>query len=114
MLRASLAAALAAAFIVFAFPNSLSAQPSFDCRKASSSVEITICNSRTLANLDSQMAALYEAARNASYIDSKELLASQRRWWRQRDSQCGRSRRAVECLEDMYNDRIGELNSMLY
>ncbi|MDR1037609.1 MAG: lysozyme inhibitor LprI family protein [Deltaproteobacteria bacterium] len=114
MLRATLAAALATAALYLAFPSALAAQPSFDCSKASSSVEITICNNSNLSRLDRQMSDLYNEARRSPYIDNKELLSVQRSWWRQRESQCGRSRRAVDCLEQMYYDRINELNEMLY
>ncbi|MDR1080735.1 MAG: lysozyme inhibitor LprI family protein [Deltaproteobacteria bacterium] len=114
MLRASLAAALAYAVVHLAFPHALAAQPSFDCRKATSSVEITICNNSDLSMRDGVMSDLYNDARNSPYIDRNDLLRSQRAWWRKRENQCGRSRQAVKCLEDLYSERIDELNFMLY
>ncbi|MDR2611610.1 MAG: lysozyme inhibitor LprI family protein [Deltaproteobacteria bacterium] len=107
-------AALAAA-LYLAFAPRLAAyeEPSFDCDKAASSVEITICSDSGLAVLDRRMAQLYSRARQSPYVDRGELLADQRRWWRLRESQCGRSRRAVECLVDMYQARIDELRDMV-
>ncbi|MDR3154532.1 MAG: lysozyme inhibitor LprI family protein [Deltaproteobacteria bacterium] len=109
-----LAASLAAAFCLAVTAGDLLAQgPSFDCNKASSAVELTICNDAELSMLDSRMSSLYNRARRSPYIDGQSLLASQRRWWRERESICGRSRRAVECLIQKYYERIDELSALV-
>jgi uncharacterized protein len=110
------AASLAAvAFALAGAPSrDAAAQPSFDCTKATSSVEITICSDPSLSALDVRMAQLYQRARRNPRVDRKALLASQREWWKFRESQCGRSRRAAECLIDVYNTRIDELMPLSY
>jgi uncharacterized protein len=102
-----------ALYFFFSGATELRADPSFDCNRASSSVEITICSHSGLAALDTQMADLYNRARRDPYVDRNALLASQRRWWRQRESQCGRSRDAVGCLVDMYIQRNQYLSNLL-
>ncbi|TCO74067.1 ATP-dependent Clp protease proteolytic subunit [Rhodovulum euryhalinum] len=81
------------------------AGPSFDCRKAVSLTEYTICSSRDLWALDRATAHLYFLLR-ASYDRQNRaiLLKSQRAWIVERDN-CGRD---ISCLYTRYLDRIAD------
>ena len=64
-------------------------QASFDCNRASTQVEITICNSQSLSMLDLQMAIAYGIATSDANSDiSGDVIAAQRAWLARRDS-CG-------------------------
>lgn len=83
----------------------LHSQPSFDCNKAISNVEITICNSKKLSDLDKYLAQIYKEARHAAGENSlKNLLETQRMWLRLRN-QC----RDEVCLIKAYEFRIDSI-----
>lgn len=80
---------------------------SFDCGKAASPVELTICGEyeSELRSLDRDLADAWAAARAAGKSD----LAEQRRWLASRDK-CGDDR---TCLAGLYNARIAVLRGQL-
>lgn len=86
-------------------------EPSFDCSKASSWSERTVCDNGVLADLDAQMAALY---RNMSgRLSGSELDAlkqGQLAWLRQREG-CKANADTTECLRGIYRERIVQLDS---
>lgn len=57
---------------------------SFDCEKAHSSVERTICTDEVLNGLDFRLAVAYNKAMDRA-ADQDGLLLSQREWVRSRD-----------------------------
>jgi uncharacterized protein len=73
---------------------------SFDCDKASSSVEKAICGDKQLSGMDDQLARLYKAAR-AGAPNAATLEAEQKSWLFSRD-QCS----DAACLKKAYADRI--------
>lgn len=77
---------------------------SFDCAKATTAVEKTICASPRLSALDGELAATYAAARKLG--GSAALRDEQRRWAAKSRDACGTS---ADCLEAAYLLRIAEL-----
>ena len=79
---------------------------SFDCRRASSPTERSICQHPDLAGLDAEVAETYEAARaGLSAPEAASLAATQRLWLQSRDA-CGADR---SCLQSSLADRVAEL-----
>ena len=92
-----------------------SADPSFDCAKASSSDEDLICAEQGLARLDRRMADRYrDALDRAAALDAGAnttrdgLKASQRGWIKGRDD-CWKADDMARCIEDSYHMREAEL-----
>jgi uncharacterized protein len=77
---------------------------SFDCAKASTVVEGSICANAALSALDEQLAAAYGRARSSS-PNPDALRSAQLDWMKQRNT-CGAN---VECLTNSYKLRIGAL-----
>lgn len=77
---------------------------SFDCTKASTQNEKTICATPTLSALDEKLAQAYKAAQ-AMAASPDQLKIDQRAWLKDTKS-CNAN---VECLERAYNTRIGQL-----
>jgi uncharacterized protein len=104
----TVAAALVGALL--AMPALAQNRPSFDCAKATTSHERTICGSAKLSQADREMAAAYTALANRiTGPANAHLAASQRRWiadWRGCD---GNPPGTEDCLEQRYNGRMAEL-----
>ncbi|MCV2866705.1 peptidoglycan-binding protein [Albidovulum sediminicola] len=87
-------------------PGGQAITPSFDCGRATTEVEMAICRTPELAQLDRVLSDTYSAQRNsASAIRAPALAAEQRAWLAQRD-RCGRD---VNCLSRMMTNRIAQL-----
>jgi len=85
---------------------------SFDCSRASTGVERTICESDRLGSLDEELASLYTRLREFLLEDaSSELLAGQREWIRERNRSCEASADRESCLVEKYRERIHALKS---
>jgi uncharacterized protein len=85
--------------------------PSFNCSKASSSVEITICQDKDLSQMDQRLSDIYSLARKYNDHDQtlkEQITSSQKSWLKERD-QCGVAQNAKMCLSDVYSHRIDEL-----
>ena len=78
---------------------------SFDCARAASPVEQTICHNGKLSHLDETLASAYKKAL-ASAPDREALLASQRAWVATRNA-CP----DAACLEQAYHGRIEALRT---
>jgi len=82
------------------------ASPSFDCGRATTTVELAICRSPELAQLDRALSKAYSTQRgSASLIRAPGLAAEQKAWLVQRD-RCGDS---VSCLSTAMTARIAQL-----
>lgn len=92
--------------ILLAFTMKLSYAASFDCSKASTAVEGSICSNSTLSDLDDQLSAAYKKARALS-IDPAALQKEQLAWIKNRNT-CGAD---VACLTQSYRLRIQQLNT---
>lgn len=89
--------------------------PSFDCNRASTSIERRICGSRLLSDLDQEMASLYFSIREQkSGNDANNFIQGARAWSRLRNSACGTGNSIDQnCLVSLYRDRIASLRATL-
>ena len=85
-------------------PAPVVADPSFDCGKASSQVERSICRSTTLAALDRRLATAYAAALSGGTDDPALVKQLQAGFLRERNK-CATD----SCIADTYRARINQL-----
>jgi uncharacterized protein YecT (DUF1311 family) len=86
-------------------------EPSYDCDKARSTVEIAICDDVELARLDKVMADRYlEVRRRHQGADRDALKAEQKAWWREREA-CADGADLHACLTETMTRRELELRS---
>jgi uncharacterized protein len=107
--------------IVFAFALGLvGASPalaqggaSFDCSKASTAIERTICKDPELAKADRDMAAAYGAlAAKLSGAAKEALVKDQVQWIADRNRACATDTDGIiPCLKGMYGARIANLHA---
>jgi hypothetical protein len=81
---------------------------SFDCDKAASAIEKTICGDKTLSELDSKLGGLYSDVIAGNSGQDAERVKSLQWVWIQQRNRCADNK----CLTDSYNKRIGELDSL--
>jgi uncharacterized protein len=79
---------------------------SFDCQKAASPVEKTICSDSQLSELDSFMGQTYRKALEDS-ANPDALKAEQRSWLSNKRNRC----QSADCLRQCYTDRLNEIYS---
>jgi uncharacterized protein len=85
------------------------ASPSFDCARAATWSEKTICGDEGLAMLDREMASAFDTRQGqVGDIGRQQLLATQRAWLKSRDA-CRSEGDPVGCLTNRYRSRIREL-----
>ncbi len=90
-------------------PTASAASPSFNCAKASSTVEKLICSDPGLAELDRSLASLYGTVlKNTPAGEQKMLKAEQRGWVKGRDD-CWKSDDLRDCVASEYRLRINQL-----
>lgn len=105
MYRGALAIVIVAAFAFVA-----SADPSFDCTKARSAAETTICFPEVnLAWFDRQLSRLFKLAKAEPSADRDRLIGDQRKFLALRDA-CGAH---TTCMERRYKTRLFELGRSL-
>lgn len=82
------------------------AGPSYDCARAATSVEKTIClpDNSDLADADRTLASIYGEVRQSR----PEAVADQRQWLKQRDA-CMAKEFPSDCLRTAYSERRGVL-----
>lgn len=89
-------------------PNNIKA--SFDCNKAVTNIERSICSNEHLALADFEMGKLY---RNVYSLTSKagqiKIKKWQRQWMRYRNEHCSDGHGIDKCLMRKYKERIREL-----
>lgn len=78
---------------------------SFDCKKATSFMEHTICNDKELSKLDEELAKSYKIAKMKA--DQEVLKQEQRVWIETSQKSC----QNADCLKKVYKQRIYELNN---
>lgn len=91
--------------------------PSFDCAGAESRVQMTICNSQDLSELDRDLTRYVLALKTTLSDDAARALdGSQAAWERARDTQCNRVIGEIDpdgpvyrCLMSMYRNRLVQL-----
>ncbi len=85
--------------------DAVSSGPSFDCGRATTSTERTICADPRLSRLDRDLSEAYAAALSRSSRDH-EIRASQRRWIELRNS-CGND---IDCINNAMTGQISILS----
>lgn len=81
---------------------------SFDCSKASTAIEVTICSDDGLSGMDELMVQAYASAEaRATTARSRKLLASDQKAWLRARAPCAED---LGCLIGMYDERIEFLN----
>jgi uncharacterized protein len=95
----------AAAILAFVIDPERADAASFDCAKASTTIERTICTNPSLSAKDAALGKLYVSALRGS--SAAEARSEQRLWVTQSQQTC----RSVACLEDAYDERLAELFS---
>lgn len=86
-------------------PTGAKPRASFDCQKASTPTEKTICGSHDLAGWDRSVAAAFRAALERSPGRESDLREDQKAWLKKRDS-CGSK---GDCIDEMLWRRVEEL-----
>ncbi len=83
---------------------------SYDCAKATKEMDRAICYSPSVAALDVQLGQVYHAALQRLPVEKKqELQKEQREWLARREKECSIYKWWVDCLKDLYTERIAEL-----
>lgn len=100
---------LAALCLITASLSWSQAASAFDCRKAKTRAEHTVCGSASLRYLDEQLNMEYRYAKKIarSAWFKRRLITSQRRWMKTRN-RCS-SRRS--CLHRVYTSRLADLEN---
>jgi uncharacterized protein YecT (DUF1311 family) len=101
--KAALAIDNSGIFVLTRRPPGAQPRASFECSKARSAAERTICGNYDLAAWDRSVALAWRQASERNARD--ELLTSQKEWLKKRDA-CGAS---AECLEEQMFARVGYL-----
>ncbi|WP_310609300.1 hypothetical protein [Limnohabitans sp.] len=83
-------------------------KPSFDCAKASSTVEKFICSSQDLGRMDGLLSATYKLRLDPEFGADPSIMKANQRNWMGKRNQCA----TLECVKTSYLDRIKELCSM--
>ncbi len=83
--------------------------PSFDCTRASGSIEQLICDDPVLAELDNRMSALYVRKYDTAGFAEKLRLRTHQIGWVRGRNDCWKSGDRRECVAGAYRDRIAEL-----
>lgn len=92
-------------FIVFAV-TAYADEPSFDCSKATTAVELKICNNNYLSDLDGLLAYNYKNAPWSEWDENgKRVFKSEQKAWMVKRNAC----RDENCIADAYKSRIDEI-----
>ncbi|MCJ2051149.1 caspase family protein [Methylobacterium sp. J-070] len=84
-------------------------RPSFDCIRAATTAERTVCATASLSRLDVELDAAFKALRSSDGIDVQSERRKQDAWHRARDA-CQQN---VDCLSRSYSARLSSLQSTL-
>ncbi len=105
---------VAVSILALCWPG-LSLAASFDCGKAASAFEKTICADPDLSKLDEELAAKYAAAKAQLSSDGQKILRdSERRWLQFASDICLKyknDRSAAECLGWKYKKRVQDMDT---
>ncbi|WP_036248281.1 lysozyme inhibitor LprI family protein [Methylobacter sp. BBA5.1] len=83
--------------------------PSFNCKKATTAVEKTICANDTLARLDRKLGEIWKGFIDASNNDTfiSRLRQDQARWIKLRD----KCKNDIDCISSAYQQRLAVLGA---
>ena len=85
--------------------------PSFDCSKASGSIEEMICKDAELSALDRRLAEVYAAASKIAVGEDPPVLKAEQRGWIKGRNDCWKSDDKHTCVQENYRRRIAELQA---
>lgn len=85
--------------------------PSFDCSKASGSIEELICKDKELSSLDHKLAGIYTEALKIATSKHPPVLKAEQRGWIKGRNECWKSNDPRYCTESAYRLRIAELQA---
>ncbi|WGM37899.1 hypothetical protein [Caulobacter sp. NIBR1757] len=94
---------------VLTLPTRASAA-SFDCRRAATATERTICANLGLNDRDVRMAQLYDIVRHLVPMGTRGAIMDRQAVWIRERNRCGGN---VSCIGQSYDRRIRELNRVL-
>ena len=86
--------------------NITNSGPSFNCNKAHTLVEKTICGTQRLSQLDLNLSTVYKK----TVTDNKNIRTEQLAWIKQRNH-CSTEEEIISCLENSYLLRIKQLKN---
>lgn len=90
-----------------------SSSPGFDCAKAKTKIEISICGTKELADKDAHLNSLYNSVLQDVAVQGKDKLkGEQMRWLKDRNASCERSKYISDCVKDAYDQRIELLRTL--
>lgn len=104
---------LAGVFLAGTFLASGAHAAGFDCKKASTPMERTICASPGLSGADDRLAVAFKAALDGVSIEGQAVLRANERQFRQfADNMChpDGGDRGAACLEDVFSKRAEQLD----
>jgi uncharacterized protein len=85
--------------------------PSFDCDKASGSIEEMVCNDDELSALDRKLDRVYAASLKKAISQRPPMLRAEQRGWIKGRNDCWKSKGPRSCVESTYRLRIAELQA---
>lgn len=94
-------------FLLLSVLTSIVHAASFDCKKAKSKVEKSICDNLELSQLDEQLAAAYKATISTHPLP--KYVKARQKDWLDLNQYCD-TKKFVQCLKNNYIERIEELN----
>jgi uncharacterized protein len=86
-----------------------SANPSFDCAKASHEVEELICKDGALAEMDRTLNSLYHTVLKHTPASQQGTLKAEQRGWIKGRNDCWKASDMRGCVAGEYQARIAEL-----
>ena len=109
LLPLAIATAVALGGMTLILPTAASAA-SFDCRRAGTATERTICGNLGLNDRDVRMAQLYDIVRRLVPMGTRGAIMDRQTVWLRERNRCGGDR---TCIGQAYDRRIRELNRVL-
>lgn len=94
-----------AAFLTFIVASMHAQAASFDCNKADTKIEKTICSDNELSELDGILSSIYEQALDRS-TDRQQVIKKQKEWLKGIRNTC----QETECLTKVYKKRINDID----
>jgi uncharacterized protein len=91
--------------------TAMAEDPSFDCSKASGSIEEMICKDKELSALDRKLAGVYASASKIAVSERPPLLKAEQRGWIKGRNDCWKSNNPRNCTARAYRLRIAELQA---
>jgi len=90
--------------------SNYSLSASFDCKKASTNIEIMICSDASLSQRDDELAKLYKDVLGKSTADQKiDVRKKQRSWLKESRNICLNN----DCILSSYSERSSELRAII-